>query len=277
MGSSAPLIQLIAEKCQEFSNSWYDKNVLKDLSNLAAQLRSDDLNFNIAAYQFDVKSPTLHVMPIYYDNDMTITLYVLKGNATVPIHDHPSMYSLIRVLEGKLQIAGYTKTDSPRPNRGQTVHVKPGTLRVLGNSERTYVTTPTADNLHSLRAVGGPAAYVDILVPPFEPGVRDRTQFEVANPTRGLDEADYLTLRKLEPVPISIREVEYRGPKVALRGQNGARGRTPNRPASNGRTRPASTGRAAGMARAETIQEGGKVFTVVCPTCSTEIAWRQQM
>ncbi|CAN9499517.1 unnamed protein product [Ophioblennius macclurei] len=96
-------------------------------------------------------------------------VFLLRGGARIPLHDHPGMHGVLKVLYGKLRISCFD-----RPERGPGAGAGP--CRSLLRSSGVYtedsppcVLSPERDNLHQIDAVDGPSAFMDILAPPYDP------------------------------------------------------------------------------------------------------------
>lgn len=54
-----------------------------------------------------------HQAPVTYievfeDQNVSIGVFVLRDGAKIPLHDHPDMYGVLKVIYGKVQIQSYT-------------------------------------------------------------------------------------------------------------------------------------------------------------------------
>lgn len=212
--SHIPLIQKVAEKCQEFHQRDFNPEVLNQLVNLVHRLKSQDLNFNLRQYSLEGRTNSnVFVIPVYYDQYCTIVIYALKSNCTIPIHDHPGMYSILKALEGKLQIVGYAAIDGIKAEG--FINVKQTVSRVIGPTENAQLTTPQ-ENFHSLTAFGGSAGYIDILCPPYDGSLRQRSEYELSTVGETFNPSNMIHLRKTAPKVIPFEEAPYTGPKVEI-------------------------------------------------------------
>lgn len=109
----ASLIQKILKQARTtFSNNTevFNENLFK-LYNLMDVVTSSDLNLDISfAFQ---DSETQYDAPISYitiyeDNILSMSIFVLKSNKVVPLHNHPEMYGVIKVLAGKVIVDSYS-------------------------------------------------------------------------------------------------------------------------------------------------------------------------
>ncbi|XP_071528075.1 regucalcin-like isoform X2 [Panulirus ornatus] len=52
-------------------------------------------------------------MQIYEDNDVTICIFILKRGVRLPLHDHPGMYGLLKVVHGCVSVQSYSLIGNP--------------------------------------------------------------------------------------------------------------------------------------------------------------------
>ncbi len=83
----------------------------------------------------------------------------------MPLHDHPLMYGMLKVISGRLKIESYTRIPSNKPGE---IRVKAENVKILSESSEAVVLQPDNANYHELTALDGkPAAFYDILSPPY--------------------------------------------------------------------------------------------------------------
>lgn len=54
-----------------------------------------------------VKAPVTYI-EVYEDSNVSIGIFVLRDGAKIPLHDHPYMYGVLKVIHGKVRIQSYT-------------------------------------------------------------------------------------------------------------------------------------------------------------------------
>ncbi|KAL8186922.1 UNVERIFIED_CONTAM: hypothetical protein K2H54_022027, partial [Gekko kuhli] len=167
---------------------------LQCLQQLLDKVRAEDLRLvprGPSAVAGAVQPPASY-MHICETESFSMGVFVLRAGACIPLHDHPGMHGLLKVLYGTLRIACFDTAaagagggggDSnggasaagsstlPSPPSGS-----PRRHRALLRSHQLYTPasapcrlSPHTDNLHQIDAVGGPAAFLDILAPPYDP------------------------------------------------------------------------------------------------------------
>ncbi|XP_043374394.1 2-aminoethanethiol dioxygenase isoform X2 [Dermochelys coriacea] len=112
--------------------------------------------------------PPVSYMHICETESFSMGVFLLRSGACIPLHDHPGMTGMLKVLYGSLRIACLDPLPPAAP---------PGARRrALLRSRQLYtpasppcLLSPHTDNLHQIDAVDGPAAFLDILAPPYDP------------------------------------------------------------------------------------------------------------
>lgn len=145
-----------------------------------SSLSYNDLNLHPAlvtnrAFSSPEKAPCTFIN-VYECDLFTVTIFILRTGYTMPIHDHPGITGILKVVAGHIQLQSYTKRSKDsggiqKIKLGQHVEVKPEELLTLGTNNGVAILTPTERNYHEMSAVGDePAAFIDILSPPYEEG-----------------------------------------------------------------------------------------------------------
>ncbi|XP_069720158.1 2-aminoethanethiol dioxygenase [Phaenicophaeus curvirostris] len=151
---------------------------LHRLQQLLDKVRAEDLR--LAPRGPAVAAPVSY-MHICETESFSMGVFLLRGGACIPLHDHPGMNGMLKVLYGTLRIACM---DALPPAAGPR-------RRALFRSRQLYtpasppcLLAPHTDNLHQIDAVDGPAAFLDILAPPYDPQRgRDCHYYRLLEPT----------------------------------------------------------------------------------------------
>lgn len=94
-----------------------------------------------------------------------MSIFILNDNYKMPLHDHPRMCGVLKVISGKLKIESYTRIPSNKPGE---IIVKAENVKIINESSEAAVLGPDCGNYHELTALDGrPAAFYDILSPPY--------------------------------------------------------------------------------------------------------------
>jgi len=109
---------------------------------------------------------------------MTAVIIILPPGEHLPLHDHPNMIGLIKVLHGQVRVTTYNKVG---PSVGGIQHVIKTQDNVCSRLTYPQILTPMANNIHAIAYAGSGsssnaegenhrdfAAFLDILSPPYD-------------------------------------------------------------------------------------------------------------
>ncbi|XP_028845541.1 2-aminoethanethiol (cysteamine) dioxygenase b [Denticeps clupeoides] len=159
------------------------------LRGLLAEVTAADLNIapRAAGGAPAAHSPPVTYMHICETEAFSMGVFLLKGGTSIPLHDHPGMHGMLRVIYGTVRISCFDRADKPPDGASEAALGPPpppaplpyqrGALRrcVLRSAGEFTVESgpcmlsPHRDNLHQIDAVDGPTAFLDILAPPYDP------------------------------------------------------------------------------------------------------------
>eukprot|EP00933_Yihiella_yeosuensis_P013779 TRINITY_DN1260_c1_g1_i1.p1 TRINITY_DN1260_c1_g1~~TRINITY_DN1260_c1_g1_i1.p1 ORF type:complete len:326 (-),score=36.79 TRINITY_DN1260_c1_g1_i1:282-1223(-) len=163
---------------------------------------------------------------IYAGSEMTLAIFLLRAGARIPLHDHPGMTVIGRLLFGRMRVRSYTFIDSDS-NNGSWLgarmgswqikrKVRPSKDEVIGPSPVSYSLEPVEGNIHEIEALEN-CAFFDLLTPPYDSRknrsctyyrhVAPRTKIEVDDPSEMLE--------VFEPPGFDMDYQVYRGPRFA--------------------------------------------------------------
>jgi len=174
-------------------------------------------------------------VPIAETQHFQMCVFALRSNrCRIPLHNHPGMYGLIKVIFGSVSVTNYTALPidgqyvlptevSKRVEVWQRDFLVPtiynGCTTVDSRSRDVCVLTPTQRNYHEVVAVDGPAAILDILGPPYKEKDRECQYFKVVSTVfdRRL-QRDITWLLELREAPDDYRcdSLQYNGPHIEL-------------------------------------------------------------
>ena len=192
------LIQKIAIEAYKAFKHVTPKPDISKLCELLSQVHADDVGLDGNLFS-NTNSTTGHkgifkmgdAAPVKYvhiweDDIFTMGIFVLRSGFTIPLHDHPKMFGLIKVIQGSAKIQSYTaleKDNIPEelqdslnqysseinPNRNSkllpTYKHNPVTLTAESDSAVLY---PMDNNFHDVQAVDGVTAFIDVISPPYD-------------------------------------------------------------------------------------------------------------
>lgn len=188
--------------------------------------RADDGSSGALPYHHG--APPVTYMHICETDEFSMGVFLLKSGASIPLHDHPGMHGMLKVMYGKVRISCFDRLE--RPAGGAQASAQMGALRrcvLRSTGEFTEdsgpcVLSPDRDNLHQIDAVDGPTAFMDILAPPYDPDDgRDCHYYRVVS------DAEVTNAEQKEPKEVWLMEISqptefwcggepYPGPEVSL-------------------------------------------------------------
>ncbi|GCB80242.1 2-aminoethanethiol (cysteamine) dioxygenase a [Scyliorhinus torazame] len=158
---------------------------LQQLNSLLEKIQVEDLNLGPRRSQGPRHGPPVTYMHICETEYFSMGVFLLQGGACIPLHDHPGMHGLLKVLYGSVAVKCFDKEETESGARpGAGVQFNPpllpcqqATLRrslqssteVLDQASGPCTLTPLHNNMHQIDALDGPAAFLDILAPPYDP------------------------------------------------------------------------------------------------------------
>lgn len=208
---------------------------LAALKKLASGLTAKDVGLSADTIKqrtlFGQKAPTSFIA-IDESNDYTIGVFVVRNSSKIPLHDHPDMYGIVKVLLGSVSIKSYTplSTDgtytvpkeilrqvAPDQRQDLVPCVYNGSSLVACDTDELACLEPSAHNIHEIEAVSGTAAFLDILGPPYVPdSERDCRYYSVVgtayDATRGGDITWLVEM--CHPDEFWTDKLDYAGPVI---------------------------------------------------------------
>lgn len=114
------------------------------------------------------KAPMTYI-GIYQDDVINMGIFILKQNMRLPLHNHPNMYGLLKVIAGTVNVKSFSiKTEKKIEEQRLLVSAERNPDMLVDEESDCCFLDPIRGNLHEIETVGGPAAFVDILSPPYE-------------------------------------------------------------------------------------------------------------
>ncbi|EFN68891.1 2-aminoethanethiol dioxygenase [Camponotus floridanus] len=222
----ASAIEVLAKQAMKTFGDRFCQKSLDKLWNLMNKITADDvkLDKNILDYVSRQPAP-MCVMDIFENKDITIAIFILKHGVTMPMHDHPGMHGLLKVISGVVELNSYslrTKGDHVIKSNEEVAAVRHRPVFLHSNSS-ACILTPSEKNLHQIICVEGPAAFLDILSPPYDvdefgKGPRPCTFFKVVKSklcTESSDIIEEIQLSVVESPPdFYSSSLKYIGPPL---------------------------------------------------------------
>ncbi|CAG0920772.1 unnamed protein product [Notodromas monacha] len=197
-GMASKIAQTTRKAFEIFSVESVTKDKLQELVQLTAQLTARDINLNLEQVRRErVTRAPVSYMEIFVNKALTVCVFVLWDDTKMPMHNHPDMHGILKVLHGTVRVQSYTeaqlnnnsgernvvpencKKASWLWNRDRTLGGDGKEEYVLakkheaiflnaGENEAPAILYPIDGNIHEIQAVDGPAAFLDILAPSYE-------------------------------------------------------------------------------------------------------------
>lgn len=166
---------------------------MKKLKTLMDNLTADDLGFNralndLSLWESKEKAPCTYI-EVFQNNQVNMSIFVLRPGFKMPMHDHPQMHGMLKVISGAVKIRSFTefpvkekmlemdiisraKFEAARLAQGfhkkRRIFARIETDSVCTDITPACVLTPTESNFHEIQALDVPAAFFDILSPPYD-------------------------------------------------------------------------------------------------------------
>ncbi|KAJ0170798.1 hypothetical protein K1T71_013570 [Dendrolimus kikuchii] len=166
---------------------------LNKLKTIMDGLRADDLGFdktlnNPDTWKKSNKAPCTYI-EVFQNSQINMSIFVLRPGFKMPLHDHPHMHGLLKVVAGAVKIRSFSeyplkeavneidfavraKHEAARIAQGihkrRRLFAKVSSDRVCSENSATCMLSPTISNYHEIEALELPAAFFDILSPPYD-------------------------------------------------------------------------------------------------------------
>nr|XP_057920842.1 2-aminoethanethiol (cysteamine) dioxygenase b [Doryrhamphus excisus] len=194
------------------------------LHGLMSEVRAGDLKLVPPAAPPLRSAPPVTYMHICETEQFSMGVFLLKSGACIPLHDHPGMHGLLKVMYGKLRISCIDRLERPPgapPSPPQVGALRRCLLRSIGEyteDSEPCLLAPDRDNLHQIDAVDGPAAFLDILAPPYDPDDgRDCHYYRVMETElRDQESREVWLMEVSQPLSFWCGTEPYPGPEVRL-------------------------------------------------------------
>lgn len=222
----APLIQRAARFAYQVFSQRRDQTFndnLQKLRSLVNELNTDDINLDLVLVN-KVSTAPVTFIHVTENSHFTMSVFVMKEGTRIPLHDHPGMHGILRVLHGKVRIASYNRVGTKDHEEtaavsaghhphGHEFEVTANPVVEVASTNEACLLTPRDGNLHEIQAPFGPAAFLDILAPPYRKQERDCHYYELV-----ADAANHrLRAREVRsPQDFWTDAGEYTGPPVDL-------------------------------------------------------------
>ena len=91
--------------------------------------------------------------------DYAIAAFVLAPHAKIPLHDHPGMTVLSKVVRGSMHVTSFDVGADGKARRSSSI---------MTSADGPAALFPSVNNVHEFRAGAGGAVVLDVIVPPYD-------------------------------------------------------------------------------------------------------------
>ncbi|GFT97372.1 2-aminoethanethiol dioxygenase [Nephila pilipes] len=232
------LVEAIAKQAQlTFSRNLSEENIVENLSKLiknVSKIRATDLKLKdtlrTISNESKRKAPVTYI-EVAENQTFSMGIFLLRNGARIPLHDHPGMHGVLKVIQGTVKITSFSAlsnvpSDTKVPQdvisqlkTGQIDHLIPVEKHTSGNvtdKDEPCVLKPKEGNFHEICAVGGTAAFLDILAPPYDLKERDCHYYISAETKKTDSEVKCWLARTAPPEDFWCESAPYTGPNITL-------------------------------------------------------------
>ena len=108
----------------------------------------------------DVQRPgACTYLGIVENDEYAIAAFLLKPGATIPLHDHPGMTVLSKVVRGSLRVTSFDVGADGKARRS---------VSLMTSADGPAALFPAVNNVHEFQAGDAGAVVLDVIVPPYD-------------------------------------------------------------------------------------------------------------
>lgn len=176
------------------------------------------------------EGPPIKYIHLHECDKFSIGVFCMSPGSLIPLHDHPRMTVLSKVLYGSLHVKSFDWIDLPASCDLSQAAARPAKLvkdcQMTAPCDTTILYPNRGGNLHCFKAIT-PCALFDILTPPYsleeEVNGRNcsyfrkslRTDLPVLEELHGMSSSEITWLEKIPPPSdLIIGNGQYRGPNI---------------------------------------------------------------
>ncbi|KAG3053319.1 hypothetical protein PC121_g16863 [Phytophthora cactorum] len=184
--------------------------------------RAEFPNTRLSLKQIARTMNDVHYWKIWESDSIDIGIFFMPPNSTIPLHNHPGMSVVTRVLYGAATVTSYDimsdtevqrleagseivyedatfSSDAVNPEKGSVSWARISRQGQFGQETTTWL-DPRRFNLHNIQAssdIG--CAMLDIMVPPYDNANRDCHHFQVLEEKMVQNERIFKMLESIKP------------------------------------------------------------------------------
>lgn len=103
------------------------------------------------------------------------SVFALAAGEAIPLHDHPSLDVITKVLRGRIRVRTYEWVDATNLVAGDRGEI------VIGDGDDAFVLRKSPGTLHTVTAIE-PTAFLDLFAPYYDEVTRPCRYYKVAEP-----------------------------------------------------------------------------------------------
>ncbi|KAG7378618.1 hypothetical protein PHYPSEUDO_009828 [Phytophthora pseudosyringae] len=178
------------------------ETMLRPVVALCSALQADHFGIHVPTPQIARTMSDVHYWKLWESDTIDIGIFFMPPNSSIPLHNHPGMSVVTRVLYGAATVTSYDilsdteaqtleagseivyedatfSSDAVNPEKGSVSWARVSRQGQFGQDTTTWL-DPRRFNLHNIQAssdIG--CAMLDIMVPPYDNANRDCHHFEI--------------------------------------------------------------------------------------------------
>lgn len=176
-------IENIARVAQQTFSKQVNEESMTKLRSLMSKLSANDVNLRSDMIQRGCRlnAPVVHIH-LHESHTHSIGIFAIREGKKIPLHNHPDMFGLVKVILGRVKVKSYTHLPADetysvpqevlsRISRKQIPNLVPTIADeehiVSCDDETTCLLTPDNNNIHEIASVDDLSAFLDVLAPPY--------------------------------------------------------------------------------------------------------------
>ncbi|KAI9986346.1 hypothetical protein PInf_025286 [Phytophthora infestans] len=198
------------------------ETMLSPVVALCNALRADHFGIHVPTPQIARTMNDVHYWKLWESDLIDIGIFFMPPNSTIPLHNHPGMSVVTRVLYGAATVTSYDivsdtevqrleagdeivyedatfSSDAVNPEKGSVSWARVSRQGQFGQDTTTWL-DPRRFNLHNIQAsseIG--CAMLDIMVPPYDNANRDCHHFQILEEKKLQNERIFKMLESIKP------------------------------------------------------------------------------
>ena len=140
---------------------------IKQCLELMDSVTLTDLGLNNKNLESINRSFCMHIVET---NNFHVSIFIIPRNSKLPLHDHPNMSVLSKVIKGTLKMKSYNIEKSFEMKSGKKIFPAQITNEnmIKTNQDKSWFLSPSIDNIHEFEAINETAVVFDVLMPPYD-------------------------------------------------------------------------------------------------------------